>query len=440
MTMRLQQAYDALENNRQATNKVASNPMSPYQGIAQIAKQYQSTAGQTPTPVPMQSALQQQQAAQQQQQPQPQGFAAGDKVEARSPQVMIDQVINKVVGPGLKAYPDIYAAMQKAVNNMMANGGKMDPRAIQNIIAQVDRHITPQNRAQMMQFESKLRQALSGQGVPLLPVRRADGGDVPTMDVPADDSTIAYAEGDEVQAPEEEPVLPGAVRDLAALYRNDEFSPQEAGIYGLMQQGQMNRGLGDTLAAALTGAANPNPRDRGQEAALMAAKARSNTEGGLTALSNSMVNRAMEAEGSADKNWNKSIGDVFGAMQKTAENQAQLGIHQLDADRVLKRAEMEQAFNSERYKDEERGKNKRAADKLALEEKKISPTAEKKSLTSEAAKGTLARQRAKEVMKEVSNPMSPLFQHAAKLNFDKLYRHFYANPAGSVDDLITTTP
>jgi len=76
----------------------------------------------------------------------------------------------------------------------------------------------------------------------------------------------------------------------------------------------------------LTGAANPNPRDRGQEAALMAAKARSNTEGGLSTLANSAMSKAMEAEGSADKNWNKSIGDVFGAMQKTADTKARYGL------------------------------------------------------------------------------------------------------------------
>jgi hypothetical protein len=127
-------------------------------------------------------------------------------------------------------------------------------------------------------------------------------------------------------------------------------------------------------------------------------------------------------------------------MQKRAENQAQLGIHQLDAERVLNRAKMEYDFNSEIEKHKETNRNKRHQEKLELERSKIGPNGDKRSLTSEASRGTLARQRAKEVMKDVSNVMSPLNQHAGKLNFDKLYRHFYENPNGSVEDLINATP
>ena len=301
MPMSIEKAYSTLKDNPPMTNKVLGNPASPFQGVAQLAQQYQNQANVSPTPVPMQSVLQQQ--AQQ-----PTTFAKGDKVTSKhkSPDHKIEQNIHSQFGPNVPA--NIKKILKEGTAYAMAHG-RPDPGHLRKLLAAVAK-LPPEVQAQYKPRIDAAKAALAkAKGVA---------------------GISKFAEGDEVEAkPDmkaEELAKSGGLDDLkiatdylADMYAKPSLSPEMAQMMQIAQEGKMRQGLGSTIGAALTGAATPHALQAGQASAMMAGEAADKGLGALNAGQDAMMAKAAEIEGGPNAARNMALGQTWAALQKEKE-------------------------------------------------------------------------------------------------------------------------
>jgi hypothetical protein len=293
MAMGIEKAYATLKDNPPMTQKVSSNPASPFQGIAMLAQQYQNQTNKKEIPMPMQSVLQQQ--------TQPTTFAKGDKVKAKSPDHAIDLQIAKQFGTNIP--PKLKAILKAGAAHTIATG-KPDPGHLRAVLREASK-LPPEIQAKFApQFAAAKAALAKATGVA---------------------GISKFAEGDKVaKADVEKPSMREAVEELAGLYKSDGLSPEMAQMMQMAQEGKQRQGLASVIGAALTGAATPHALQAGQNSAMMAGEAADKGIASLQAGQDAMMGKAAEIEGAPTKNWNTALGAVFNAEQEKAKYGAEL--------------------------------------------------------------------------------------------------------------------
>ena len=294
MSLSLEHAYNILKDNPPMTQKVGSNPASPYQGIASLAQQYQNQVNQKEVPMPMQSVLQQQ--------TQPTTFAKGDKVKAKSPDHKIEQNIRSQFGPNVPA--NIKKILKEGAAHALATG-RPDPGQLRKLLAAVAK-LPPEIQAKYKPRIDAAKAALAkAKGVAGIS-KFAEGAKV---EAKPDDSLLESVNDDPTK-------FKRGIEELAALYKPETLSPEMAQMMQMAQEGKMRQGLGSTIGAALAGAATPHALQAGQNSAMMAGEAANQGLGALNAGQDMMMAKAAEIEGSPTKNYNAALGAILSSMQE----------------------------------------------------------------------------------------------------------------------------